>query len=59
MLHLVSSSAVASDSAAAEHIKTVMGSVRDSITATQQRSADPALTTDLMILQHVVQSKLA
>ena len=59
VLHLVSSAAVASDASAAAHISTVLGSVRDSITATQQRCTDSAVNTDLLILQHVVQSKLA
>ena len=44
---------------AVAHISAVLGSVRDSITATQQRCTDSAVNTDLLILQHVVQSKLA
>ena len=58
VLHLVFTSSAATDAAAAEHVKLVLGSVHESITATQARTTDSALLTDLMMMQHVVSSKL-
>ena len=58
VLHLVFTSSAATDAAATEHVKLVLGSVHESITATQARTTDSALLTDLMMMQHVVSSKL-
>lgn len=58
VMHLIFTSPISS-SVSPVHMRTVMSSVRDSITVTQAKCTDNSVLTDLTMLQHFVLTKLS